>query len=140
MENIEYYKFLESLSRAGISSFNQMQNLLLKCFPELLAEEVNYVLNNFHNNHDEIVKNIKIPHNENWETAWNNVEVNSFILSSPLFENFDSEVISSTFNLTKEETSRAMTSCFENFQTNYAAIVLNNQLMQCDNIDEFSCT
>ena len=50
MENIEYYKFLESLSRAGISSFNQMQNLLLKCFPELLAEEVNYVLNNFDHN------------------------------------------------------------------------------------------
>ena len=59
-----------------------MQNLLLKCFPELLAEEVNYVLNNFHNNHDEIVKNIKIPPNGNWETAWNNVEINSFILSS----------------------------------------------------------
>lgn len=133
MDNIEYYKFLASLHLAGISSYNQNKYLLLKSFPNLSQSEADTVLNSFSNNHNEIVKNLNNITSNNWDIAWQNVKINDFILNSPQFEHFDKDILSSKFNLSPEETIHIMTSCFVNFQTNYAAVIINKQLEQIEN-------
>lgn len=134
MKEIEYYKFLEQLHYAGISSTRQKKYLLIKAFPSLLEESADQILNNFYNNHDNIVKNLNNLVYEDWDTAWKYVNFNTFILSRPNYENFDCPLISSTFNITKEEAIDIMHKFFENFQTNYATIKINEQLtrLECE--------
>ena len=127
MDRIEEFKFLEGLKRSGFTSKESVISLLTKVF-NLTKSEATELLYEFNSNYESISIALNSNESRDWTIAWDNVEYNKFILKSPPFDNFDKERIMSEFNVSNETATKIMLEFAQNYQKNYAVMVLERAL------------